>query len=182
MLKHKGTRPIETNRLLLRPFEEGDAPAILRNWASDPEVTRYLSWQAFEEIAAAEALLRRWLEAYSSPMTYRWAITLKDKAGEPIGSIDLVHVDEYLEQGEIGYCLARRFWNKGIMTEALSAVLRELASCGFMRVFARHDTRNPASGRVMEKCGMRLEGVMHRSDKDNTGQFCDMAQYAIWIE
>ena len=83
---------------------------------------------------------------------------------------------------EIGYSLSREFWNRGIMTEALQAVIRmAFDTLKLHRVEAQHDTANPASGRVMLKCGMLHEGTL-RGRIYNKGQYIDVDIYAILRE
>lgn len=178
MLLDKGTQIIRTERLILRPFVQGDAAAIYQNWACDPEVTRYLSWQSFSDPAGAEAILQIWLNAYSSPDTYRWGIALKEDCDTVFGSIDVVRADNRSGQTELGYCLSRQLWGKGIMTEAVQAVVSYLFDCGYTKITAKYDTRNPGSGRVMKKCGMRFERFLH-NEVDNQGKPCEMAEYIL---
>ena len=150
---------LETPRLILRPFCVSDAEAMFRNWAADPLVTKYLTWEPHKKINTVRALLARWEEAAKDPSDYHWAIVSKER-GEAIGDLSVVHKDERCGVAELGYCLSRAEWGKGLMTEAVSEVLRYLfEDAGFYRVYALHAVGNAASGRVMEKCGMRTEGI-----------------------
>ena len=157
MLIHKGTQTIETPRLILRPFEVADAGAMFRNWASDPEVTQFLTWPTHTGPQISEMVLRSWVESYSQDNYYAWAIVLKE-SGEPIGSISGMDPQDSIACVEIGYCIGKSWWHQGIMTEALRGVMDYLFSIGFNRIFARHDPNNPHSGAVMIKCGMVYEG------------------------
>ena len=178
MLTHKGTQTIETSRLLLRKAVREDAQAMFRNWASDPEVTKYLTWPAHGSIAVSEMVIGSWLQEYEKDSYYQWMIVLKE-LGEPIGSISVVRQNEAVEEAEIGYCIGRAWWHKGIVSEALAAVIQYLfAEVGMNRVAARHDPNNPHSGGVMRKCGMKYEGTSRACDRNNQG-ICDTAQYAI---
>ena len=178
MLSHKGTQPIETSRLILRRAIREDAEAMFRNWASDPEVTKYLTWPTYEKVETAYQILDRWASEYEKPNYYQWMIVLKE-LGEPIGSISVVRQNDRVEEAEIGYCIGSRWWHKGIMTEALTAVIEYLfTEVGMNRVAARHDPNNPHSGGVMRKCGMKYEGTHRACDRNNQG-ICDAAQYAI---
>ncbi len=177
-MKHCGTGTIETERLILRRLRREDAGAMFRNWASDPEVTKFLTWPPHESAEASERLLAKWEEDYENDRFYQWGIQLK-AIGEVIGSISVVGLKEEVGAAEIGYCIGRRWWHQGIMSEALAAVIQYLfREAGCSRIAARHDVRNPHSGDVMKKCGMQFEGVTRSSDKNNQG-ICDMAQYAI---
>ena len=178
MLTHKGTQTIETPRLILRRAVREDAEPMFRNWGSDPEVTKYLTWPTYEKVETAHQILDLWVSEYEKPEYYQWMIVLKE-LGEPIGSISVVRQNDRVEEAEIGYCIGSRWWHKGIMTEALNAVIDYLfTEVGMNRVAARHDPNNPHSGGVMRKCGMKYEGTHRACDRNNQG-ICDAAQYAI---
>ncbi|MCL2632691.1 MAG: GNAT family N-acetyltransferase, partial [Coriobacteriia bacterium] len=75
--------------------------------------------------------------------------------------------------------LGYNWWNRGIMTEALTALIEYLFDTGFNRIAAIHRVENPASGRVMEKSGMQYEGLIRQIITDGAGGFHDAQQYAI---
>ena len=178
MLTHKGTQTIETSRLILRRAMREDAEPMFRNWASDPEVTKYLTWPAHGSIAVSEMVIGSWLQEYEKESYYQWMIVLKE-LNEPIGSISVVRQREDIAEAEIGYCIGKNWWHQGIVTEALAAVIDYLfAEVGTNRVSARHDPNNPHSGGVMRKCGMKYEGTNRACDRNNQG-ICDAAQYSI---
>lgn len=186
MIYHIGTQNLETPQAILRRITLDDAEDMFRNWASDPEVTRYLTWHPHQDISVSKEIISSWLEELKSDSCYKWCIQSKE-SGQVIGSIDIVHLDEHLECATMGYCLSRAYWGKGIMTESLIAVEDFLfAKVGLNRVEACHHVDNPASGRVMQKSGMKFEGIKRHGIKDNQGRFCDIAVYAIlksdWIE
>ena len=178
-MNHIGTQYIETERLILRRFELSDAPAMFVNWASDDEVTKYLTWPTHADVSVTERILGEWVPQYGQDDCYRWAITLKENGPQPIGSIDVCHWREDGKAPEIGYCMGRRWWHQGIMSEALGAVLDFLFErVGVERVEAEHDTNNPHSGGVMRKCGMVFDGVREKAGKNNQG-VVDMARYVL---
>ena len=178
MLTHKGTQTIETPRLILRRARREDAEPMFRNWASDRKVTKFLTWPTYETVETAYPILDLWISEYEKPNYYQWMIELKELR-EPIGSISAVRQNEKIEEAEIGYCIGSQWWHKGIMTEALSAVIEYLfTQVGMNRIAARHDPNNPHSGGVMRKCGMKYEGTNRACDRNNQG-ICDAAQYAI---
>ena len=119
-----GTQRLETHRLILRRYRIEDAEDMFSNWASDPEVTKYVTWPAHDSVAITEMVMKDWVEGYANPDRYNWAITLKEKGDDPIGNISAVHVFEKTESVEIGYCMGRAWWGKGVMAEALKAVIR----------------------------------------------------------
>ena len=71
-MQHKGTVILETERLLLRRFQAQDAQAMFDNWASNPNVTKYLTWQPHESVQATQTLVCDWVESYTSPDFYQW--------------------------------------------------------------------------------------------------------------
>lgn len=179
MLEHCGTRIMETDRLILRRFTIDDAQDFFDHWANDPEVTKYMTWKPHKNIEITQAVLALWLNAYEHADNYHWAIVLKEGA-KLIGSISIMNIEDTYERSEVGYCLAKDYWNQGIMTEALKAVIDfGFARVGFNRIQACHYAENPASGRVMVKAGMKYEGRFKQYLKDNQGRFVDCDIYAI---
>jgi ribosomal-protein-alanine N-acetyltransferase len=180
-MNHLGTQRIETERLILRKFEATDAENMFKNWASDDQVTKYLTWPTHKSIETSRDVLKMWIEEYSKLNNYQWCIEYKEN-GEAIGSISIVHQNEDTLSAEIGYCIGREYWNKGITSEAMKAIINFLFNhVVFNRVEARHDPCNPNSGKVMEKCGLSYEGLRKKADKNNTG-ICDVALYGILRE
>ena len=168
-MNHLGTKRIETERLILRPFVMEDAEAMYRNWASDPEVTKFLSWPTYQSVDTACEILDIWTKQYSDNTFYQWAIELKE-IGEVIGSISVVNFDERVDMVEIGFCIGKAFWGHGIMTEAFLAVIDFLfGEVNVQRIEAGHDPNNPASGAVQRKCGLKYEGTLRRSIRSNQG-------------
>lgn len=182
MLNHTGTKIIETERLILRQFREEDATDMFSNWASDDEVTKYLSWPTHSNVEVSKQLLKMWIDEYSSQENYNWAIELKETKNV-VGSISLMNIDNNIENCEIGYCIGSSFWNKGITTEAFSAIINfAFKEVGFERITGRHHVDNPASGRVMEKCGLKYEGTLRKIHRGNTGLLVDCKYYSILKE
>ncbi len=145
---------LSTERLVLRRFEEKDASDIYRNYASDPLVTRYLTWNTHSSKEVSVQTAKAFHDGAFGP--YQWAVVLKE-TGQVIGSIGFVRINDENSEAEFGYVIGRSWWNKGIMTEALHELLRfGFSECGFCRITGRYDVRNTASGRVMEKCGLTL--------------------------
>lgn len=178
MLTHKGTQTLQTPRLILRKAVCEDAQAMFRNWASDPDVTKYLTWPTHENQETSRSVLDMWVRDYEKPDQYQWMIVLKE-IGEPIGTISSVQHRDDIGEFEIGYCIGKPWWHQGIMSEALTAVMAFLfGEVGANRIEAKHDTRNPHSGGVMRKCGMQYEGTSPSSDRNNQG-ICDIVTYGI---
>jgi ribosomal-protein-alanine N-acetyltransferase len=178
-MKHCGTQRIETERLVLRRFSVDDAEAMYQNWASDSEVTRYLTWATHASCEVSRTVLEDWVLSYSKPNYYQWAIVLKEHESDPIGSISAVGMNDDIDMVHIGYCLGKDWWNQGIMSEALKAVIDFFFDqVGANRIESRHDPGNPYSGMVMKKCGMKYEGTLRSSDRNNQG-ICDACWYAL---
>ena len=177
MLTHKGTQTIETPRLILRRAQIEDAELMFRNWANDADVTKYLTWPPHENLEVTKKLLASWVESYEEDDYYQWMIVLKE-IDEPIGSIMASTVGR-AQSAHIGYCIGKRWWHQGIMSETLKAVMDFLFDeVGYHRVEAMHDSNNPHSGGVMKKCGMKYEGTLRMADKNNQG-ICDACYYGL---
>ncbi|MCD6323362.1 MAG: GNAT family N-acetyltransferase [Clostridiales bacterium] len=179
MMEHKGTINIETDRLLLRRFVLSDALPMFKNWANDSDVTTYLSWQPHENIEVSKNILNMWIDEYKSCDSYSWGIVLKDY-GKVIGSIAVVNQNTDFDRCEVGYCIGKSFWGKGLMTEALKAVIGFLINkVGFNRVHAYHHAENIGSGKVMIKAGMKYEGCLREYVKNPSGIYTDCNMYSI---
>lgn len=177
-LDHKGTRTIITERLTLRPFKLNDAEDMFNNWANDTEVTRFLTWPAHQNISITKEILSIWCGQYEYDNVYNWAIELNAEK-QVIGGISVVALNENHLSCEIGYCISRKLWGRGIVTEAFKAIIEFLFSeVGMNRIVAKHDTNNPASGRVMQKSGLNFEGISYAVNLRGE-EFYDLANYAI---
>lgn len=168
---------LRTLRLTLRPFTEQDAP-VVEKLAGAREVadTTLRIPHPYPEGVAAAWIAGHALE-WSGGTGVVYAIT-DGSLGTIYGAIGLT-IDAEHALGELGYWLAAEYWNRGYCTEAGDAVLAlAFGALGLHRVQARHFTRNPASGRVMQKLGMRREGI-HRHATRKWGQFEDVAMYAL---
>ena len=173
-----GTQRIETERLILRRFTVYDTIDMYYKWASDPEVTKYLTWPAHSSIKITRGVLTEWVEKYADGGYFNWAMEYKE-TGKAIGNISVVKLNEETEAADIGYCMSRAYWGMGLMPEALKAVVDYLFDVvGVNRIAACHDVNNPKSGRVMDKAGMRWEGVLRAAGKNNCG-ICDEVWHSV---
>lgn len=178
-MNHCGTQRLETDRLILRRYVPEDADAMYKNWASDPQVTEFLMWKTHENRDISQSVIDEWVSLYADDQYYHWAIVLKENGDEPIGDIAVVHKNEEVSMMHIGYCIGRPWWHRGITSEALKAVMDYLFDVvNAQRIESRHDPRNPNSGKVMKKCGMKYEGTLRSSDWNNQG-ICDACYYAL---
>ena len=177
-MNHLGSRTLETDRLVIRAFVPEDAAPMFRNGASEAVVTKFLTWPTHSSEVVSVAVVSSWVEKNGDPTNYQWAIVWKETM-EPIGSISVVHWNEDICEAEVGYCIGRAWWHRGVVTECFSGVIRFLfLEVGVNRIKARHDVNNPHSGMVMKKCGLRHEGIQRQADRNNQG-ICDMSVYAI---
>ena len=168
---------LKTERLILRPLRMSDAKDMYA-YAQDPEVSRHVLWSAHTSIFQTRTFLRSAIRQYRRGEPGSFAIVLK-QSGRMIGTVGFMWIDREYKSAEVGYSLGRAYWNQGIMTEALRAVVAYgFDQLGLNRVEAQHETDNPASGRVMAHVGMQYEGTLRQRVK-NKGKFVDVALYAI---
>ena len=184
-MRHLGTVFLQTDRLVLDRLTRRDADEMYENWASDPQVTRFLRWQPHESALATFQLLSAWEELYKNPDYYNWGIRRRAD-GALMGTIGFVLGEEQSPEAwrapgldfsagvwEPGYCLGRAFWGQGYATEALAAV-RDFwfDEVGGAWLGCCHAVKNPASGRVMEKAGWRFDHAATCHKADGTPMAC----------
>lgn len=162
-MNHKGTRPLKTDRLEFCRFTVDDADAVYNTCMFDEEVTKFLRLRREVTLQSTHEIVSKWVRSYEEKDVYNWALVLT-QTKELIGYIQASVQNDADGIGEVGYCLGRRFWNRGYATEALQAVLHFLIfEVGFNRIEACCSVNNPASGRVLQKAGMTLEGTLRQS-------------------
>lgn len=173
--------PICTDRLLLRPFTEGDFEAV-HAYANDDAVIRFMDWgpNTLEETHAA---LDRFSEGQLLESLSDANLAIHHIAdGKVIGSIRLSVHNQATLTGDFGYTLASAYWRQGLATEAARAILRAgFKDLGLRRIWAECDVRNVGSWGVMEKLGMRREAHF-RQDKRSRDGWRDSYLYAILAE
>ena len=150
--------PLETSRLTLRPFVEGDFEAM-HAMRSHPEVARYLYQEPLSE-SETRSRLERSMKTTAWAVEGDWlgAAVVERATGLTVGDIGLHWVSERDRTAEIGFVFDPRQQGKGFATEAAGALLDwAFTEAGFHRVIGRTEARNAASARVLEKLGMRLE-------------------------
>jgi [ribosomal protein S5]-alanine N-acetyltransferase len=183
-VRGRGDRPfedlpeLETERLLLRKMRLEDARAMFA-YASDPEVTRYVLFDTHRSIEDSVAFLRFAVEGYERGDFGGWGVVLKD-SGAFVGTcgVDYGYAPEHA-RAELGYVLSREHWGKGLMPEAVRAVIRfGFGRMALNRIQARCIAENTASARVMEKAGMTYEGTLREYELIK-GAYRDMKFYSI---
>ena len=153
---------LETERLLLRPLRVADTMDMFA-YAHDEEVTRYLLWQPHRDAAHTRSYLEYLSGRYRIGMHYEWAVVLKAE-NRMIGTCGFVSVDCPNNGAEIGYVLNPQYRGQGLVPDAVDRVLRfGFEMLQLHRIEARYMLGNDASRRVMEKVGMRFEGVRRAS-------------------
>ena len=170
-------KELETERLLLRKVRKEDYLDIYNSWASDKDVFKYLTWDAHDNPEITKRAVNYWLNEYKKDNTYRWLVVLKE-SDEVIGMIDVTNKDMKYMTCEIGYTYGKKYWGYGYATEALKEVLDYLHSVGFVVVYAEHFVSNKASGRVMEKAGMKYEATLKSRVVNKDGTREDLLVYS----
>lgn len=171
---------LQTAPLLLRRCLPSDA-ANVRELAGDPEVARTtLNIPHPYEAGMAEAWIAHLEAAWTRGTKFGYAI-VEAKTGDLAGTCTLLHDADHA-RAELVYWIGKRFWNRGYATQAATVLVAEgFRSLGLERIHAAHFASNPASGRVMEKIGMRQEGVLRRHVQ-RLGVFHDLVQYGMLRE
>lgn len=137
-MEHKGTIRIETDRLVLKRHVLDDAEIMFKNWVTEKDVTKFLSWQPHKNVDETKQLLIDWIESYDKQDFYFWTIELKD-SHELVGDISVVSLDEATESVELGYGIGSRWWGKGITAEAGRALVKFFfEEVKVKRVYAKH--------------------------------------------
>lgn len=174
-VNHKGTVTLKTKRLILRKILPEDCNEVY-TWMSDPEVNKYERWQLHPTPQYSRGYIIEVFDGYKSNLTYQWGMELD---GKLIGSVSVVGIDDFDQKADIGYALARKYWNHGYTTEAVKSVIDFMfMEVGLNRLEANHGAKNPASGKVLRKAGMRLEGHAMEFFYSNSG-FQDSDLYGL---
>lgn len=144
------TPTLETERLILRKFTEKDIEALFII-LKDKEVNTFLPWYPVKSVEEARRFYEeKYAAKYEQPNSYAYAVCLKSD-NVPIGYIEV----DMEEPHDFGYALRKEFWGGGIVTEAGTAVVKQVKKDGLPYITATHDRNNPQSGRVMQKVGMK---------------------------
>lgn len=168
---------LETERLLLRPFELHDAMDVQRLAGDRAIADTTLNIPHPYEDGIAEAWIAEHQDTFARGRGATFAITRKAD-GALVGAISLMHIAKG-HQAELGYWIGTPYWNHGFCTEAGQAVLRyAFTELALLRIHASHLSRNPASGRVMQKLAMRHEGT-RRQHVMKWGKCEDLELYGI---
>ena len=170
-------KTLETSRLVLRKLKVEDAQDMFE-YCSDEEMTPFLTWDAHKTIDDSMVFIQKTIEKYKKSQVGEWGIVLKE-TGKLVGTCGFLWWMPECGRVELAYAIARSLWGKGLMTEAVSEVIRfGFDKMELNRIEARAIPENIASIRVMQKIGMTKEGL-HREQMIMHGKFVDLSSYAI---
>ena len=175
MITHKGTQEIKTERLLLRKIQPEDIEMI-HTWMNDPEIVKYEDWKPHESADYTRGFISYLTGDYESEATYCWGIQLDE---EIMGFAMVVDVNEW--SGTIAYYLKKDCWSKGYATETVNSIMNYMfLEVGLDRIVAKHSIKNIASGKVLQKVGMRYRGHVKEFEYyTNKSEWHDCDFYAI---
>ncbi len=172
------TKTLETDRLILRKFTIDDAEGAYNNWCTDPNTSKYLNWEPHKNVEETKEFISKKLSRYEEGL-YNWVVELKD-THEVIGSIGEEGKSSKHKTIALGYCYGSKYWNNGYGTEALKRVLEYLLTeQDFYLVEANYRSSNPASGRIMQKAGMKYDGTLRERKVNPDGSRADTICYSI---
>ncbi|MBQ8351017.1 MAG: GNAT family N-acetyltransferase [Clostridia bacterium] len=170
------TEQLASERLLFRKMQKKDASDMF-DYAKRPEVTRYLLWHEHPDLTYTKRYLAFVEACYRTGKFFDLAVIHRE-SNRMIGTCGFAHIDFSNNAAELGYVLHPDFWNCGIATEAASRILQYgFEVLGLHRIEARYMKDNLASRRVMEKCGMRFEGIQ-RGLMQIKGRYEDIGVFA----
>jgi len=170
-------RILETPHLTLRRIRESDDKDMF-DYTSNPIVTKYLSWNPHSDIIQTQKYITSLIAEYNSTDSYAWAIENK-KSNKLIGIVRIFEVNYANKRGELSYIINPLFQGKGLIVEALKAVVDiSIKEAGLNRIQAKCTPDNYASERVMQKLGMSYEGTL-KQFWINKGIFMDAKIYAL---
>lgn len=160
---------LETERLILRPLRLADAQEIFDNWASDPEVAKFMVWSTHKDVEVTKAWLTE-LEQTMDSGEYDWGFVRKTD-GKLIGSGGIYYKKD-VDSFNMGYNIMKACWHQGYTTEAARAMIDfGVKGLGAKRFTASHAKDNPNSGKVMERVGFHYVEDGHYDSLDGTKHF-----------
>ena len=163
---------MESERILLRPISLQDAEDMYE-YTSDEETTRFI-YEPHKDLEQTKTVIANYF--IKEPIG-KYAIVLKE-SNKMIGTIEF-RVHEWNKSGELGFTLNRQFWGNGYMTEAGRLILKlAFEVLGLERVYAGHEVKNSASGKVLSRLGMKCEGILRKSEMIK-GELVDSVYYSI---
>ena len=172
---------LETERLILRDFEESDWAAV-HDYARRPEVSRFMNWGPNSESDSKDYIGRALAKQTKDPRSEYELAVVERTSRRLVGGCGIDVVSQAHQRGFIGYCLHPDVWGQGYATEASRAVVSfGFEQLGLERIYTTCDADNIASSRVLEKTGMQREGQL-RHDMFIRGKWRDSLVYGILRE
>ena len=158
---------LETERLLLRPFEKEDAKDVFECWERDPDVAKYMFWTSHNDIEKTREWINFEIGQIKKDDWYRFALVLRE-TNELIGTA-LIYYEEEVDCWEIGYNLGKKYWGMGYTTEAVKYIIDfAIEQLNISQIVGRYAKENPASGNVMKKIGFQYEKDIPYECNDGT--------------
>lgn len=185
MNKQSKSLPVlETGRLTLRPITMADAQDILE-YASDSTLQRYTTWTTHKTLADSETYIRAVQKCYRRQEPAPWGIVHKAD-NKLIGTMGFCHLAPKYQRGMVGYVLSPKYWGQGLATEALKEIINfGFSTLNLNRIEAICSNVNAPSSRVLEKAGMKLEGILDEYFPMN-GEIRDGKSYRVlrreWLQ
>jgi len=172
-----GNPTLVTERLIIRTIEATDAEDVF-HYAKQADVVRYLTWEVHQSIEDTHDYINLTREKIQKDKAGEWGLQLKE-TGSIIGAIGFVNFDQKNYCGELGYVISRHYRGQGLIPEAIKAIVQfAFEKMNLQRIEAMHYTENEASGRAMQKAGMRYEGLLRRK-VFTKGKHWDVKLYAV---
>ena len=170
---------IETKRLIIRPFKASDYKRVAEVCGDYDVAKMTLAIPHPYTEENAKGFIEYTLESSKKKESYEYAVCFKEDRDTVVGCMGLMHVNKTASKAELGYWIDKAHWNQGVATEAATAMIRfAFDYLKLHSVIARHAAHNPASGKVMKKCGMKYVGLF-REHECRDGKFYDVEYYEI---
>ena len=168
---------LETERLILRKMTLDDAKNMFE-YAADPEVTKYTLWDNHKSIEDSLGFLKMVIQKYENKEVSEWGVVYKEN-NKFIGTCGYGWWRPVHNRAEIGYAISRKYWGKGLTTEAVKEVIKfGFEKMQLNRIEGTCFVGNIASQRVLEKVGMTFEGII-REQLLGKGKYRDLRMYSI---
>lgn len=169
--------PIKNINIILREFELNDAQDFYNNWGKDPDVAKYMLWKTHTNIDDAVKSIEKFIECYKNDDPFKQYAIVYDK--QVVGSISILISKKHCT-GEIAYCLGKKYWHKGIMSDAINLLINYyFKSYNLVRISAEVITKNITSKKLLEKCGFELEGILRKKYFCKTNEHENVYSYSI---
>ncbi len=168
----------KTDRLILREINLEDASSIFETYAQNPNVAQYVSWYPHQSVEDTKKVIQNlFLKGYKDNVPGPWGIILKEKPDQVIGTVGCLWSQQGNSILELGYALAEEYWGQGITAEACRSILPYVfETYKPAKIIACYNDHNPASGRVMEKVGMKF---IHRCEEVRKDKLVTMIYYSL---